>query len=225
MTCNAQCVRSATTGAVMLTSALSGCHPRPSVVPPTASQQALPGPVEPSGSSKPYLTSHQLSPLQQQGRNTCWAAALAMLYNWKHGTSLSEADVVAEVCPTLVLHHRHDRWLEDAEKKVLVKSEGLEFRWGQSYTCEALVDLVRAHGPIWFTTEINAHANIVYALSGSGVWDSTWVHVIDPADGRSRIEPFVDFHRRYEAAVFSANIFVVHWRGQSNGQQLNADQR
>lgn len=157
------------------------------------------------------IVSYNLDSVRQQGGNTCWAAALTMLYNWKHGTSLNEASVVNLICPELSSHYRYNRPLENSDKTILVKTSGLDFRYGQSYMCEALVKMMQTHGPLWFTTEFNTHANVLYAVSGSGSWESTWIHLIDPADGTRRIEAFSDFHRRYEAAAFSAEIFAVFW--------------
>jgi hypothetical protein len=167
--------------------------------------------------TQPVIVAYDVPALSQSKKNDCWAVVVTMLQNWKTGQSQATSEVMTRLGEQFKEIYDYDRGLDNEDKKQLLKTLDLDFRYGQSYMPDAMAELLRKNGPLWFTVDANLnspHANLVTGLSGTGRWDSCFVHTIDPATGKARVESFVDFAQRYErAATFEGTwIYVIHFR-------------
>ena len=178
-------------------------------------------PASTEAATQPIIV-YDLAPLKQTKNNDCWAVVFTMLQNWK----LKEHKTTDEAMKTLGGHfaevYTSDVGMDENDKKNLANAISLHVEYGQSFMPDALEQWLRQRGPLWFTTkgkDNNSHANLVIGLLGTGKWDGTFVRTIDPADGQTHTESFVDFMKRYEpAADFEGTwLYIISFEA-SEGQ-------
>jgi ABC-type bacteriocin/lantibiotic exporter with double-glycine peptidase domain len=139
--------------------------------------------------------------VRQTRDETCWAASMAMLVNFRDGSSFTDLDICRQVGLP-----------EDGATVQQVQQAmdhlGLHLVAPSSLTPEGWVDLLRSHpvgvivpgGGIW-------HRIVIAGVETDGTPESTSIHILDPARGDSWT-PYAEAERNYEAgAPRSNNIF------------------
>lgn len=179
-----------------------------------------------------YSVPGLVPPLAQPSDWTCWAASTTMMESWKQSTVLG-IDVVArqlgEPFTTMV---RTNQGLSATQKPVLLQRTGMRAEPPQNYTAAGWESLLRAHGPLWVTTDEGLtcrpmiHARIMTGIRGDGSPGGTTVMLIDPADGSEVREPLGEFVRKFEREAVNMRrracgaqpgplppfrVQVVHW--------------
>jgi Papain-like cysteine protease AvrRpt2 len=147
--------------------------------------------------------------LRQDKTNACWATAAAMLDGWKKDRKVLTSDYLAGLGGPYLSIYVNNRGLHRDEKEAFLKRAGLSFEWGASYLPEGITDLLKQHGPLWFTisngTEWSQHATVIVGLFGTGDIKSTYIAYADPADGQEHALLYPDFMKVYEDVAWEQN--------------------
>lgn len=163
--------------------------------------------------------------LKQDGVNQCWATVATMMVSWQRGKEMLVQEVVDEAGPLYLQKYLADEALLSGEKAAFLAKLKLVGEPSANYPLQQYIDWVRAHGPLWVTTdaksatgEFGAHARILTKIAGSGdAGDSgTLLTFINPATGNEETETFRDFIRAFEQVVTDDKdqdlyIQVVHF--------------
>ena len=133
---------------------------------------------------------------------TCWAASMAMLVNFRDGTSYTDLDICQKVgLPEDGATVEQVQQAMDQLNLYLVAPS--------CYTPDGWIDLLQPHpvgvivpgGGMW-------HRIVIAGVQTDGTPDSTWIHILDPASGESWAA-YADAEANYEAgAPRSNNIFT-----------------
>ena len=204
----------------MVTSAT--CYPRSSHVSTTQSWSA------PFGQSIDTQWNDVFLVPQPNGV-TCWAAAAAMVYGWKHRVSISPqsiADISGFPSDGGLSVNNHDE---------LARAIGLIPVSPQSYTVEGFRNLLEANGPLWVAsgTPAGGHAVVVVGLSGDGTPDGTTVRYHDPlpvgqgtADRTANFAAFMAHYESYAStdSQGNMNIQIMHSGGRPAAQSFGNGQ-
>jgi hypothetical protein len=162
-----------------------------------------------------------LSKTQQPSKNTCWAAALTMLYSWKHKVSIDIKDVLKVYGKKFVDIYEEDlktnkRGISKAEEKELYKIAGLSTINQLNPTIKYWEELLKAYGPLSITVDsdsglgISYHAWVFTGISGDGTADGTEVKYIETGTGTEETLKFSEFLEYYEQAA-GWPIQIIHW--------------
>src|SRR6202007_1967428 len=107
----------------------------------------------------------------------------AILYGWKTGRRVAPDAFLRSSSPRWLDVYEKDAGLTIDEAKKFVESVGLSIEPGQSYLPVAVENMLRRHGPLWFTVGTrrgyNTHANVVVALFKTK--ENYYLSYIDPA--------------------------------------------
>jgi len=156
---------------------------------------------------------HQVTPVQQPSRNSCWAAAANMLMNWKSGIDAPIRSVVTTAGPNFVIIYddtfdqsgRLGSGISPADEKLFYQALGLSVIQGLSPTPAGWGAMLSDHGPLSITVDAVPglgfmHALVVKGIDGEGGIQNTIVNYIDPADGQNHNERFDRFLDLYDGA-------------------------
>lgn len=155
---------------------------------------------------KPVVWHANVPALRQSTPTSCWAAATAMLFAYKHGRPVSEREAVVGVGTLWSEVYRQANGLLPEYKLRFLTEADLKFVAPQSFHAMGLASLLKKHGPLWFTIDLEegAHASVLTGmfLSADGEY---WVSYIDPSDGDLKADTFNGFMRRYEEPAWRWN--------------------
>jgi hypothetical protein len=128
----------------------------------------------------------RLRALKQQSNNTCWATVATILFSWKNDTDAEIKDVMAAAGQEFLDLFNADDGLKGSDKPRFLTALGLVAEPPMSFSVEGFERLLRAHGPLWITTDedpsedFSVHARVVVGLRGDGTPDKTDVFFLDP---------------------------------------------
>src|SRR5229473_472257 len=155
--------------------------------------------------------------IAQPSPNSCWATAATMLISWRDQASYP----IATVCDMAGAEYRArfdaDRPLAHADKPSFLHRLGFEEEAPANYTLKAYVDMMRAYGPLWVTTDVGTsgivaiHARIMTGAEGDGSPAGSSVWLIDPADGKRHHETFEHFQQTFEQLARDAGAREPLW--------------
>ncbi len=162
-----------------------------------------------------------LSKVKQPSRNTCWAAALTMLYSWKYEVSIRIKDVLKEYGQKFVKIYEDDiknnnRGISKTEETELYRIAGLTTLNQFNPTIKYWEDLLRTYGPLSITVDSDSglsvayHAWVMTGISGDGTPDGTKVKYVETGDGIEYTIKFSKFLDHYEQAA-GWPIQIIHW--------------
>jgi hypothetical protein len=152
-------------------------------------------------------------PIRQPNDMACWATVTTMMHSWKQNRSLEITTVLKTIGQRYVDIFNNNDGLDAADKPAFLQAAGLKAEAPQNYTAEGWAKLIRAHGPLWVTTnegvlsartncasnKFAIHARVLTAISGDGTGAGTSLIVVDPADGKVHSgESLLTFAKRFE---------------------------
>lgn len=148
-----------------------------------------------------------LIPQKQSSQNRCWAAALSMLKSWRTGRDVSEKEAVTSLGYSWLEIYNQNSALPYDFKDDLLTAAGLSFQAPQSYSYELVEELLKEHGPLWFTInkDFGSHATVLTGLFYDSNNSEYWVSYADPIDGTIKADDYASFMRRYEAPAYRSN--------------------
>jgi ABC-type bacteriocin/lantibiotic exporter with double-glycine peptidase domain len=130
--------------------------------------------------------SHFIAHVRQNTPANCWAACIAMMVNWRDGTSKTDHDIVAE---TGLNEGCYDSdWLD------LMPQYGLTHVPGASWT-PADWDRLLTPGPA--IVGVPGHVVVACGYSGDDSDEGSYILVADPGAGHDW-HPFLDLEARWE---------------------------
>ncbi len=109
---------------------------------------------------------------------SCWAAGIAMMVGYKKSMSINIKSIADELG---YQKQFKTNGLHPEDTKVF-KAWGLRYESPMCYTVEGFADLLRAYGPLWVASKVNApHIRVITGIAGDGTADGTVVAINDPA--------------------------------------------
>jgi Papain-like cysteine protease AvrRpt2 len=130
--------------------------------------------------------SHFIAHVRQNTPANCWAACIAMMVNWRDGTSKNDHDIVTETGLTEGCYDND--WLD------LMPRFGLAHVAGASWT-PADWDRLLTPGPA--IVGVSGHVVVAAAFSGDGSDEGSYILVADPGADHAW-HAFLDLEARWE---------------------------
>lgn len=146
---------------------------------------------------------------------SCWAAAAAMVVGWRDRIA-ADPRQVAEGAGSW---QAYAGGLRPADVGTLARAWGLVEERRDTWTVEALRDVLRRHGPVWLgEASPGLHSIVVVGMHGDGTPDGTWVRVNDPwpvGRGERYTLPWRALSANYRAAsnLIGVQAHVLHAGG------------
>jgi hypothetical protein len=159
-----------------------------------------------------------VSPMSQPNDCACWATAATMLVAWRDQSSYTIEAVCDMAGPQFRTLLCDKKCIGRTDKEAFLQRLDLREEPPANYSVQGYLDMLRAYGPLWVTTDVVAglHARIMTGMYGDGAPDNTYVSLIDPADGQRHQESFQHFVDNFEQVARDAApdeplfIQVVH---------------
>lgn len=183
-----------------------------------------------SGSTARAMTSYQpgsygvpglLVPVQQPNTWLCWAAANAMMRNWRHQQSRTLRDNALDVAQEWADRVDRNEGIAWADYERFAAQSRMTLMPAQNLTAEGWVHKFHeVAGPIWVAVIPGAITNPGHVIVLEGIeYDGTSgagtrMFYIDPADGQRHSKDFPTFVREYEQRFIrdpGGNAHVLHW--------------
>ena len=156
--------------------------------------------------------------IKQPSNLVCWAAAGAMMANWRDRGSATIETVLDDLGGTWRAKFDANQALSVAETVGFTKVLGLVAEGPASYLPIGIARLVQTYGPLWVisddTVENNqlVHVRIVTGITGDGTAETTMVDIVDPDLDQPTTETFAEFARRLEANdVVDVGLGIMHF--------------
>ena len=130
--------------------------------------------------------SHFIAHVRQNTPSNCWAACIAMMVNWRDGTSKTDHDIVDESGLTYGAYD--EDWAD------LMPKFGLSHIAGASWTPEDW-DQLLTPGPL--IVGVPGHVMVACGFSGDYSDEGSFILVADPGAGHEW-HPFLDLEARWE---------------------------
>lgn len=144
-------------------------------------------------------------PFAQTKDWSCWAAAAAMMLQWKNNIPVSELDVARMAGPNYVIAFMNNTGLAGTEFVDFAKSLSLVTEAPQNYNPAGYHALLKAHGPLWVGARLDAgtqksrrHIRVLRGIVGDGTFDGSTAWVLDPDGGRDYQESMTKFAMELE---------------------------
>jgi hypothetical protein len=163
---------------------------------------------------------------------SCWAASAAMVVAWRDRMSVDPQQIASGAGEWAA----YANGLNPADVPTLAQAWNLTTEPPQSYTVDALRQMIQDSGPLWVGAKVpGLHVIVVTGLYGDGTPDGTFVRINDPwgrdpgtpgAPGAYDANPgrasqyiptLTQFIEEYEAAAEDSrvNIQILHANGRS----------
>lgn len=114
----------------------------------------------------------------QQTRNSCWAAAAAMIISWRDQAAYSPWQLANSI--NRLHEYKHKYRIDD---RTLFQATGMVAEPPQTYTVHSFANLLNEYGPLWVATHEDAgHVRVVTGISGDGTLEGTDLFISDPQD-------------------------------------------
>jgi hypothetical protein len=159
--------------------------------------------------------------IRQPDLLTCWAAAAAMMYSWRHRESAPIEEILERLNPVWAEMFRSKEAILNSRLPDLMSDLGLVAEGPASYLPKGIERLLRT-GPLWIVTDADlttnglTHAEIVTAITGDGSPENTKVVVNDPSLDAPREVPFTEFQERLEATdAVNTGFGIYHFPAES----------
>ncbi|HEY6173136.1 MAG TPA: papain-like cysteine protease family protein, partial [Kofleriaceae bacterium] len=173
---------------------------------------------DPSETSFDFTVDPPVVLVKQTGSLLCWAAAGAMLMNWRDQLSRSLADAASEAGAEWRAKVDGNAGLGAPELRAYAKAIGLVEEGPADYTPRGLLGMLQGFGPLWvihddFVADNQlVHARIVTGIRGDGQPDSTTVRILDPATTGALEESFTTFAARLDGRdPVSFGVGILHF--------------
>jgi hypothetical protein len=146
-----------------------------------------------------------VNPVAQTKNWSCWAAAAAMLLQWKNGIPYSEFQIAQMAGQNYAIAFTNDTGLNGNEFADFAAALGLATEAPQNFTPAGYESLLRAHGPLWVGSRLDVntansrrHIRVLRGISGDGTFDGSTAWVVDPDGGRDYQETVTQFASELE---------------------------
>ncbi len=146
-----------------------------------------------------------VTPVAQTTAMSCWAAAAAMLLQWKNGIPSTEFQVAQMAGQNYVVALTQGTGLNGNEFVEFAAALGLTTEAPQNLMPAGYESLLRAHGPLWVgsrldvkTTISRRHIRVLRGITGDGTFDGSTAWVVDPDGGRDYQETVTQFASELE---------------------------
>lgn len=159
---------------------------------------------QPADTPVNFTVSGSVPKLKQPTSMTCWATAATIMRSWKDNVPYKIPDVMAKAGADYEQKFKNDQGMLGAEKSLFLQALVLKSEPPQSYTIAGWLALLKAHGPLWVTTDedpskrFSIHARILKGIQGDGSPDLTFMTLIDPATGTQTSESVAVFTKKFE---------------------------
>ncbi|MCU1279390.1 MAG: hypothetical protein JWM53_2936, partial [bacterium] len=179
--------------------------------------------TDPNALGYQFAVDPPLSLIEQTSDAVCWAAAGAMLMNWRDGGKRTLAQAASDLGGEWRAKLDANSALSAAELRGYANAIGLvEDAAGTQYSARSLLNVLRAYGPLWVIHDDFAsdnklvHVRIVVGISGEGGGNQAMVKLLDPASSTPLEESFEAFaaHLTAPEPVRFA-VGVLHFPAQS----------
>lgn len=172
------------------------------------------------GSGRVDFTVEPVVPfIRQPDLLTCWAAAAAMMYAWRHGEMASIEEILERLSVRWSEMFKGKQPIPNSQLPDLMQDLGLVAEGPATYLPRGIERLLRT-GPLWVVTDEDmttngmTHAQIVTGIAGDGTPENTRVLSNDPSHERPREEAFREFQARLEATdVVNTGFGIYHFAG------------
>jgi hypothetical protein len=155
--------------------------------------------------------------IRQPDLLTCWAAAAAMMYAWRHGEMASIEEILERLSVRWSEMFKGKQPIPNSQLPDLMQDLGLVAEGPASYLPRGIERLLKT-GPLWVVTDEDmttngmTHAQIVTGISGDGTPENTRVLSNDPSHDKPREEVFREFQARLEATdVLNTGFGIYHF--------------
>jgi hypothetical protein len=177
------------------------------------------GAANPSANAQAINVRHKVAAINQGKGNLCWAAATAMLLNWKIPGLHTMQSVATQGGPEFVTLYNNamnnaspSEISLDQEKRLYAKLS-LTVVTGVNPTINGWRSLLTTKGPLHVTIKTNAvggmlHGVLITGLVGDGTASGTDVFYNDPATGTQIKKKVTDFVALYEGAANWTNNII-----------------
>ena len=125
---------------------------------------------------------------QPKDANICWAIVATIMQSWKTGLNPTIRSVIGSIDKDLGFLELLDGKLslENQDLPAFLAAMGLIAEPPQSFSVQAIANLLSMYGPIWVTADEDlsknfaAHARVIIGLKGDGTPQNTIATIIDP---------------------------------------------
>jgi Papain-like cysteine protease AvrRpt2 len=173
----------------------------------------------PTASAEAINIRHSVAAINQGKGNLCWAAATAMLLNWKVPGLYTMQSVATQGGPEFVALYNNamnnaspSEISLDQEKRLYAKLN-LVVVTGVNPTINGWRNLLSVKGPLHVTIKPNGsggmlHGVLITGLVGDGTAGGTDIFYNDPATGAQVTKKVVDFVAMYDGAANWTNNII-----------------
>ncbi|KUH93943.1 papain-like cysteine protease family protein [Mycobacterium sp. IS-3022] len=157
--------------------------------------------------------------IRQPDLLTCWAAAAAMMYAWRHGEMASIEEILERLSARWSQMFAAKEPIPNSALPDLMADLGLVSEPPANYFPRGIERLLRT-GPLWVVTDEDmttngmTHAEIITGIVGDGTPDRTRVLSNDPSEDKPRERLFSELQARLQAAdVVTTGFGIYHFPG------------
>ncbi|KUI41651.1 hypothetical protein AU197_25770 [Mycobacterium sp. IS-1590] len=153
--------------------------------------------------------------IRQPDLLTCWAAAAAMMYAWRHGEIASIDEILGRLNVRWSEMFKDKQAIPNSQLPDLMQDLGLVADGPAKYVPRGIERLLKT-GPLWvvadedMTTNGMTHAQVVTGIVGDGTPEKTMVLANDPSLEKPREVVFSEFRSRIEASDVAATGFGIY---------------
>jgi hypothetical protein len=153
---------------------------------------------------------------------SCWAASAAMVVGWRDRISI-DPTAIAEGSGEWAAYANG---LAPADIPTLADAWWLTMEPPQSYTIDALRELIDTKGPLWVAAAVpGLHAIVVTGLYSDGIPENTFVRINDPWD-RDPGTPgnpgaYLDTHDEGSQYILSLQQFLEEYETPASFPEVN----
>jgi hypothetical protein len=147
--------------------------------------------------------------IAQPSPQTCWATAYTMMRSWKDRQSYQIGPLINKLGPPYSTYFANDQVLPYSQTDAFMRAAGLHSAPLQSFSVEAWVEMLRAHG-LLFVGTLNmpgtgaGHVRVLYGVGGRGAPDTTTMMVLDPDGGRDYQETLERWSETYRGDAINS---------------------
>lgn len=164
-----------------------------------------------------YQITGDIPIIQQPNGMACWATVATMLMSWRDQQCYSIETAMEIAGPEYARMFNKEEGLPAENHQQFAKACGMTVEYPECYTPEGLYDLLVNYGPIIVITDEDTspyfaiHARILKGIHSDADAETSYLSLIDPADGSQYDENFEDFTLKFEAVAEAPRLQVMHF--------------
>jgi hypothetical protein len=141
--------------------------------------------------------------VQQQKKNSCWAAATAVIFGWRTGIPITDAEAAAQLGPNYRILYQADDPLPFNVTADWARAAAIEELPPANLTVSTFQAELKRNKPVIVgkANIAGSHLVVVVGLDGDGSPAKTNVKFVDPDGGAMRTLTFVQLQQEFEKLV------------------------